>query len=88
MADNAKRDPIFPLKTAGVTNKEILKSFWESDTFSSKLIPGITRSVRTQTISSDTKKKLERNRQGNVGKVAKHSKTSRSTMRRVIVDDP
>ena len=62
------------------------KPFQESGTTSGKPIPGKTRTVRTKTIMSALKKKIERNQQGNVGKVTKHTGISRSSMRRIIVD--
>ena len=75
MANKAKWDQIVALKTACVPNIEIGKrlkvgrktvwnacnQFQESSITSSKQILGTMRTVRTKSIISATKKKLERN---------------------------
>ena len=101
MAYNAKRDQIVTLKTADLTNKELmeylmvcrktincaLKQFHQSGTTSGKLIPDTTHMVRTKTMISATKKKMEWNQQESIEIVAKYPGISRYSMRRVIVDD-
>ena len=73
MADKVKHDQIVALKTAGVSNNEIVKQLnvyrktvynaWkqvqESDTTSSEPIPGRKRSIRTKNVVSALNKKIK-----------------------------
>ena len=101
MADKFKRDQIVALKTAGVSNKCIVKQlkvcrktvfnawkqFQETGTTSGKPIPGRPRSIRTKSVVSAVKKKMERNPQRSVRKIAKEAKISRSSMQRIVKND-
>ena len=83
MANKAKWNQFVALKTACVPNKEIVKrlnvgrktvknawnQFQESGTTSGKQIPDRMRTVRTKSIISATKKKVERNPQRSVKKL-------------------
>ena len=88
MADKVKRDQIVALKTAGVSNNDIVKQlkacrktvynawkqFQESGTTSSKPIPGRKWSTRTKNVVSAVNKKMKQNPQRCVRKIAKEAR--------------
>ena len=100
MADKVKRDQIVGLKTVGVSNNDIVKQlkmcrkrvynawkqFQESGTIYSKPIPVRKRSIHTKNMVSAVKKKMNRNPQRNVGKIANDGRISRSSMQRIVKD--
>ena len=101
MADKVKSDQIVALKTLSVSNKCIVKQlrvcwktvfnawkqFQETGTTSGKPIPGRPRSICTKSVVSAVKKKMKRNPQRSVRKVAKEANISRSSMQRIVKND-
>ena len=101
MANKEKRSQIVALKTAGARTNAIVKQlnvcrktvynvwkqFQDTGTFSSKPIPGRKRSIRTKNVISAVKKKMIRNPQRSVRKIAKEAGISRSSMQRIVKED-
>lgn len=101
MTNKVKRAQIVGLKTAGATNNAIVKQlkvcrktvynvwkqFQDTGTSSSKPIPGRKRSIRTKSVVSAVKKKMIRNPQRSVRRIAKEAGISRSSMQRIVKED-
>lgn len=101
MASQAKRDQIVALKTAGMSNRDITKQLhvcrktvfnvWkqyaETDTTSSKPIPGRKRSIRTKPIVEAVMKRVKRNPRRSMRKTANELGISRTSMHRIFKKD-